>query len=238
MYAEQDLSFSEVEATTNPTCTGTSVCALVYDGGVAVMSDRLVSYGKMARYRHVTRQYRVNNRVVIAFGGDHADFQWLQNVIERQTCELKSHDPNADLSPKMLHGFLTSLLYYRRTRMNPLWNTLVVAGMQRQNDELEPFIGVITSRGVAYRTKSVATGLGAMLLNQVIETEHRKNDGKLSKEQAIDILRKSLELSIYHDCVADNEFEISTVDKDGVKLGAPEFVAGNWDIAEYNCDYQ
>ncbi|VDP19819.1 unnamed protein product [Onchocerca flexuosa] len=202
------------------------------------MSDRLVSYGKMARYRHVTRQYRVNNRVIIAFGGDHADFQWLQNVIERQTCELKSHDPNADLSPKMLHGFLTSLLYYRRTRMNPLWNTLVVAGMQAQNEQLEPFIGVITSRGVAYRTKSVATGMGAMLLNQVIETEHRKNDGKLSKEQAIDLLRKSLELSIYHDCVADNEFEISTVDKDGVQLGVPEVIAGNWDIAEYNCDYQ
>ncbi|KAK6106076.1 Proteasome subunit family protein [Brugia pahangi] len=238
MYTQKSLSFSEVEATVNPTCTGTSVCALAYDDGVAVMTDRLVSYGKTAQYRHITRQYRVNNRVIIAFGGDHADFQWLQNVIERQTYELKSHDPNADLSPKMLHGFLTSLLYYRRTRMNPLWNTLVVAGLQTQNDQLEPFIGVITSRGVAYRPKSVATGMGAMLLNQVIETEQRKNDGKLSKEQAIDILRKSLELSIYHDCVADNEFEISTVDKDGVQLGVPEFIAGNWDIAEYNCDYQ
>ncbi|VDN38392.1 unnamed protein product [Gongylonema pulchrum] len=77
-----------------------------------------------------------------------------------------------------------------------------------------------------------------MLLNQVIETEQRKGDGKLTKEQAVEIMRKSLELSIYHDCLADSEFEISTIDKDGVKLGKPEVIAGNWDIAEYNCDYQ
>ncbi|VDK40592.1 unnamed protein product [Anisakis simplex] len=77
-----------------------------------------------------------------------------------------------------------------------------------------------------------------MLLNQVVETEFRKVGGHLSKDEAIALLRKCLELTIYHDCVADNEFEISTIDKDGAKLGKPEMVTGNWDIAEYNCDYE
>uniref|UniRef100_F1L8X9 Proteasome subunit beta n=1 Tax=Ascaris suum TaxID=6253 RepID=F1L8X9_ASCSU len=228
----------EIERTLNPTCTGTSVVAIAFDGGVAIMTDRVVSYGKMARYKHVSRQYRVNDNVVVAFGGDHADFQWLQNVIERQRCMLRAYDENADLSPRMLHAYLTSLLYYRRTRMNPIWNTLIVGGLQKENDEMKPFIGVITQRGVAYRAQSVATGMGAMLLNQAVETEFRKVGGRLSKDEAKALLRKCLELTVYHDCVADNEFEISTVDKDGVTLGKPEFITGNWDIAEYNCDYE
>lgn len=38
-------------------------------------------------------------------------------------------------------------------------------------------------RGVAYRAQSVATGMGAMLLNQAVETEFRKVGGRLSKDE-------------------------------------------------------
>jgi hypothetical protein len=91
-------------------------------------------------------------------------------------------DPDAELAPKAVHSYLTALLYYRycnwqlarvltlrddfsRSRFNPLWNTLVVVGMQPDEDgEKKSFIGIVTLRGVAYEPKYVATGLGAMLL--------------------------------------------------------------------------
>lgn len=44
----------------------------------------------------------------------------------------------------------------------------VILGMQPVDSEFETFIGVVTQRGVSYTTKSVATGLGAMLFNQVL----------------------------------------------------------------------
>ncbi len=64
-------------------------------------------------------------------------------------------------------------------------------------------------KGVAYETKSVATGLGAMLLNQLIETDVRAREAKMSRDEALNLLRKSIELSVYHDCVADFEFNLS-----------------------------
>uniref|UniRef100_A0A1I7ZK73 Proteasome subunit beta n=1 Tax=Steinernema glaseri TaxID=37863 RepID=A0A1I7ZK73_9BILA len=231
----------EVERTLNPTCTGTSVLAVAYKDGVAIMTDRVVSYGKTARYKNVCRQYRVNDQCVVAFGGDHADFQWLQNVIERQEAEMRTYDQRAKMTPKALHGYLTSLMYYRRTKMNPLWNTLIIAGMQPEPldyDTLKPFIGVITQRGVAYKTQSVATGLGAMLLNQAIETDVRAKKGELDEQGAVDILRKCMELTIYHDCVADDTFDVTTVSGSGVTFRKPETIIGNWEIAEYNCQYE
>jgi hypothetical protein len=51
--------------------------------------------------------------------------------------------------------------------MNPLWNTLVVVGMQSNGDEKKPFIGVVSLRGVAYTPNFVATGIGAMLVRVI-----------------------------------------------------------------------
>lgn len=230
-----------MQRTLNPTCTGTSVIALQYDKGVVVMTDRVVSYGKTARYKNVSRQYKVNNNMIVAFGGDHADFQWLQNVIERQVLAWKMI--GQDMSPKALHGYLTSLLYARRTRMNPIWNTLIVAGIEdeeKNNKETSsPFIGVITQKGVAYQTKHVATGIAAMLLNQAVEDEWRKKGDKFTRAEAEALVRKALELTIYHDCTADNDFEVGVVDTDeGVIQGRQETIIGDWSIAETNCQYE
>ena len=92
--------------------------------------------------------------------------------------------------------------------MNPLWNTLIVAGIEEVDEVKQPFIGVITQvgsceafsgfeleltlvgsvfiqiafqKGVAYTVKHVATGLGAMLLNQAVEDEFRKKVGYRSE---------------------------------------------------------
>jgi 20S proteasome subunit beta 7 len=108
--------------------TGSTVMAICYYGGVAVASDRSVFYGKMERIRNSTRQYCVNPYCLVVFSGDFADFQWLQNLIERKQMDLQQGNRKQYLKPKMVHSILTTLFYQRRSKMNPIWNTIVVCG--------------------------------------------------------------------------------------------------------------
>jgi 20S proteasome subunit beta 7 len=110
--------------------TGSTVMAVTFEGGVAVASDRSVFYGKMERMQEQTRQFRLNPYCMVVFSGDFADFQWLQNLLERKQLELQRGDRKQYLKPEMVHGFLTSLFYQRRSKMNPIWNTVVVCGIK------------------------------------------------------------------------------------------------------------
>jgi len=55
-----------------------------FKGGVIVAADTLGSYGSMAMFRDVDRLIKVNNTTVLGAGGDIADFQYLQHVIEER----------------------------------------------------------------------------------------------------------------------------------------------------------
>jgi 20S proteasome subunit beta 7 len=227
--------------------------AVVYEGGVALATDRSGSYGRTTKYKSVCRQYRVNENVVVAFSGDFADFQWLQNVIERTEADLRSYHKTSHLTAKGLHSYLSSMLYYRRSQMNPIWTTLIVAGecsgkegillfrlgMQPEPtyDNLVPFIGVIDQRGVAYESKAVATGMGQFILTEAMQTRARAQDFKLNREEALKMLRECIGIMVCRDCSASTEYDLTTVDSKGTELFKPERNVGNWDIAEYQCYY-
>ncbi|KAI6183177.1 Proteasome subunit beta [Aphelenchoides bicaudatus] len=225
--------------TLTPMVTGSSVLALVYDGGVALATDRLGSYGRTLKFKNTCRQYRVNENVVIAFSGDFADFQWIQNVVERVEADARTYYKDSRMTAKGLHNYLSSLLYYRRSKMNPVWTTLVVVGMQPEPtyDNLVPFIGVIDQRGVAFETKAIATGLGQYMLTETLQKDSRAREYKLSKDEALDLLRKCLKVMTHRDCGAIGEYDLTTVDAKGTDLMKPEKNLGDWDIAEYSCHF-
>ena len=68
--------------------TGTSVIGLKFDKGIIIAADTLCSYGSLARYRAVSRLYRVNDSTVVGGGGDFADFQFIKSLITQKVYVL------------------------------------------------------------------------------------------------------------------------------------------------------
>nr|CAD2165720.1 unnamed protein product [Meloidogyne enterolobii]CAD2188918.1 unnamed protein product [Meloidogyne enterolobii] len=218
--------------TLNPTITGAIAMAVSFDDGVVLASDRSAFSSSMQRFHNVSRHYRVNDRCVVVFSGDFADFQWIKNLIDCKQMELQQGNIKFLMSPKMVHSFLTTLFYNRRSKMNPLWNTVIVSGMESvpfEAGKFETFIGVVNLYGIAFVGKFAATEMGMFLLRQMLETRRKE---VLSREEAIALLKEAMEVSLYRNAKTGNSFDLTIIDKDGVKSTEISGFIGDWGIAE------
>jgi 20S proteasome subunit beta 7 len=57
-----------------------------------------------------------------------SDFQYLQTLLDGLVVdEFTAQDGNT-LGPDEIHEYLSQVMYARRSKMNPLWNSLIVGG--------------------------------------------------------------------------------------------------------------
>ena len=64
--------------TLQPATTGGAILALKYDKGVICAGDTLGAYGGLHRFRDIRRVLKLNDRVLVTYTGDVADFQHIQ----------------------------------------------------------------------------------------------------------------------------------------------------------------
>ncbi|XP_072304466.1 proteasome subunit beta type-4 isoform X2 [Eucyclogobius newberryi] len=215
-----------VRHTLNPMVTGTSVLGVKFSGGVMIAADMLGSYGSLARFRNISRLMKVNNNTILGASGDYADYQYLKQVIEQMVIDEELLGDGHSYSPKAVHSWLTRVMYNRRSRMNPLWNTVVLGGFY----DGEGFLGYVDKLGVAYEAPTVATGFGAYLA-QPLMREMLENRAELSKQEARDLIERCLKVLYYRDARSYNRYEIAVVTAEGVEIIGPLSSETNWDIA-------
>jgi len=59
-----------------------------------------------------------------------SDFQYLQTLLDELTIEEFTAQDNHTLGPAEIHEYLSQVMYARRSKMNPLWNSLLVGGVK------------------------------------------------------------------------------------------------------------
>ena len=119
-----------------PSVVGTSVFGLKYKDGVIIAADTIRNYGGLyGAQKYLQRVKKINETTVLASSGDIADFQYLHKIIESKQ--------NEEWKPEDMYCWLTKVVYDRRSKFDPLWNTIIVGGFQ----DGKPFLGCVDHNG-------------------------------------------------------------------------------------------
>lgn len=213
--------------TRQPICVGGSVVAVKYAGGVMTITDTLVSYGRMARYKDMQRVHAVANNSLVAAGGEHSDFQAIVHMLE----DLEMDDRNADdgykLEASHLYHYLRTVMYNRRNKMNPLYNDVVVGGLK----DGEPFLGTVDPIGTQYEEDFIATGFGGYLVTPILRSRWRAD---MDEGEARALLEDCMRVLFYRHCTALNRVHLAKVTADGAVISPPFVLQNmNWSFRSF-----
>merc|ERR1712130_429334 len=169
-----------------------------------MMADTLCSYGKLARYKDVQRIEKVNDYCMVGGTGEFSDFQYLMQMLNERTMDDFNADDGITKSAREYHAYLGTLMYCRRSRFNPLWNQVVVAGYK----DGESFLGFVDLLGTSYEEKMIATGYGAYLSIPLMRKAFEGKDS-LTEQEARALLIKCMTVLFYRHCKTINRFHIA-----------------------------
>ncbi|KIO27403.1 hypothetical protein M407DRAFT_243350 [Tulasnella calospora MUT 4182] len=228
-YGRPKDSFEEgVQRTRQPIVTGTSVLAIKFKDGVIVAADNLASYGSLARFKDIQRLHAVGTHTVIGAGGDMSDFQHIQHDLDSLIISEFSEGDGHALGPAEIYEYLSQVMYARRSKMNPLWNSILVGGWK----DGKSFLGYVDLIGTTYSASTLATGYGAYIAQPLLRKAVEGRENELTEEEAVKIVEESLKVLFYRDARSLNKYQIAIVNEKGVSISDSRIAPTEWSFAE------
>lgn len=198
--------------TQQPIITGTSVLGLKYANGVIIAADHMGSYGSLLRFNNIERLIRVGSQTIVGVSGDISDFQYIQRLLHDLETDEEVYDTDGghELRAPHIHEYLTRVLYNRRSKMDPLWNAVLVAGF---DDEKQPFLRYVDLLGVSYGALALATGFGSHLAIPLLRklVPYDSDYVKVKEEEARDSVVNAMRVLYYRDARASDKYTLASL---------------------------
>ncbi|KMZ61717.1 Proteasome subunit beta type [Zostera marina] len=214
------------QRTLYPYVTGSSVLGIKYKDGILLASDTGGSYGSTLRFKGIERIKVIGKHSLLGASGEISDFQEILKYLDELILYDNMWDDGNSLGPKEVHNYLTRVMYNRRNKFDPLWNSLVLAGVKNGKKHL----GVVTMLGVHYEDNHVSTGFGNHLAVPILRKEWRED---LTFEEAVKILEKCLTVLLYRDRSSINKFQIAKITEEGATIYPPYSLKTFWEFAAF-----
>ncbi len=174
-----------------------------------------------------------NAETIIGIGGDVSDMQYLDRLLNSLDIEENYGSTGHKLNAKNLHTYLSKIMYKRRSNQNPLWNQILVAGLDGDG---KPFLNSVDLLGTTFSSPTLATGYGAHLAQPLLRKLIPDNASVQSttREQALAAVKECMKVLFYRDARSLAEYSIAVVSREGgVELKEDEQLQGqSWAFAE------
>ncbi|KAL5706356.1 proteasome endopeptidase complex [Ranunculus cassubicifolius] len=223
MAAVDGLLSSELDSqrTVTPYVTGTSVIGIKYKDGILMAADMGGSYGSTLRYKSVERIKPIGKHSLLSASGEISDFQEILRYLDELITYDNMWDDGNSLGPKEVHNYLTRVMYNRRNKFDPLWNSLVLGGVKNG----QKYLGTVSMIGVHFEDNHVATGFGNHLARPILRDEWKED---LSFEEAVKLLEKCMLVLLYRDRSAINKLQIANITEEVVTISQPYSLKTFW----------
>jgi len=208
--------------TQSPVVTGSSILAIKYKDGAMMMADTAGSYGMLLRFTGLERIRKVNPFTFVGASGEYSDFQYISKLLLELSNVDYEEDDGHVLRPAEINAFLSRVFYNRRSRVNPLYNALIVVGFA----DGKSYLGYNDMYGSAFEDNYLATGYGGHISLPIIRKQWRPD---LTFVQAKQLLDDCMRVLLYRDCLAYNKFVLATASTDGLTLSDPYSLNTFWD---------
>lgn len=164
---------------------------------------------------------------MLGVGGDLSDFDQIKRYVEQATTRDHCFDDGHMLSARALHQYLARIMYNRRNKMDPLWNRVVVAGI----DTDVPVLGLVDLVGTHFESPVIATGFGEHLGLPLLRKAYHKD---ITVEEGKQVVENILKVLFYRDARTIDRVQIATVTKDkGVDISEPFALDTKWDYKAF-----
>ena len=159
--------------------------------------------------------------------------QYLDRLLNSVDVTENYSSPGYSLNAKNLHTYLSKVMYKRRSDINPLWNQMLVAGLDGDD---KPFLSSVDLLGTTFSSPTLATGFGAHLAQPLLRkvADDESKVGEVTREQAVDAVKECMKVLFYRDARSLDRYSIAVVTKEGgVELKEDEQLEGqSWAFAE------
>lgn len=169
--------------------TGTTICGLIYDGGVVLAADTRATAGSFIADKSCFKLHLLLDHIWCAGAGVAAD---LEHVTMRMAADLRVFQAKLK-SLVRVETAVTRLCNHLVNYYGHISVALIIGGI---NPDSKPSLWYVSAEGHAHQLPYLAMGSGGLFASSVLE---RKYKNAMPEQEAVDLAADAIEAGVLND---------------------------------------